>query len=198
MTTKTKGDLRRAEILELARRILIDDGYDCFVLREIANRAGMKLGNLQYYFATREDLLEAVISAELERDLAAIREPSARATTPEQALREGCARLVETWSGESGKIWVVLAFLAMHTARFRECRARIYAGFYAELSRLVGRLRPSADDEARLLATQLITSLIDGASMQMTAGASSSLRKRQARRLLDEAIETAVQIARRA
>lgn len=195
--TGQKGVARRAAIVELARRSLIDDGYDRFVLREIANRSQMKLGNLQYYFATREDLLEAVISEETERDLTTLRELSARIESAEEALRACCEQLVRTWSGESGKIWVVLNFLAMHNTRFRESRTRVYAGFYAELAAIVGRLRPASDKKSRHLATQLITSLIDGAAMQMHIGASAS-RRLQAQRLLDEVTQAVVGIARRA
>lgn len=195
--TGQKGLLRRAEILALARRVLVEDGYECFVLREIASRAEMKLGNLQYYFATREDLLEAVIHEDLERDLGVIREAAARAGTAEAALRACCARLVESCTDESGKIWLVLAFLAMHNPRFAAFRARIYTGFYAELSTLVGRIRPSADAASRLLASQLIASVIDGAALQIHTGAPSA-RRRQTQLLLDEVTETAVRIARRA
>jgi AcrR family transcriptional regulator len=195
--TGQKGAARRAAIVELARRALIDDGYDRFVLREIANRADMKLGNLQYYFSTREDLLDAVIGEETERDLTTLRELSSGIDSPEAALRACCEQLVATWSGESGKIWGVLNFLAMHNVRFRESRARVYARFYAELAAIVGKLRPTADKDARQLATQLITSLVDGAAMQTHVGASAN-RKRQARLLLNEVTDAAIRIARRA
>ena len=71
--TKRKGELRRAEILAAARQLLVDDGYDRFVLREIANRVGVMLGNLQYYYPTRDDLLEAVVRAEFEQNQREVR-----------------------------------------------------------------------------------------------------------------------------
>ena len=193
--TGQKGELRRAAIIDLARQVLIDEGYDHFVLREIASRADMKLGNLQYYFPAREDLLEAVVSVEFESDLAAIRELVARAQTPEQALRLCCEQLIATWSGDSGKIWVVLGFLAMHNARFTSCRDRVYTMFYKELATIVGRFSRQSDAAARKLATQLITGLIDGTAMQAHVGASAA-RRRQARRLLDAVLTIAVQIAK--
>ena len=70
-----KGEQRRQDILACARTLLVEDGYDGFVLREVAARVGVTLGNLQYYFATRDDLLEAVIRAEFgrnQRDIAAL------------------------------------------------------------------------------------------------------------------------------
>jgi AcrR family transcriptional regulator len=193
--TGQKGAMRRVAIVEVARHVLIEEGYDNFVLREIANRADMKLGNLQYYFASREDLLEAVITQEIAHDLAAARKLTARATTAEDALRISCKELVKIWSGEGGKIWGALIFLSMHNARFQESRTRVYANFYGELAAIIERLKPSLSKEKRDLTTHLIASLVDGAALQLHIGA-SSIPPRQARRLLDAVAEKAVQIAR--
>ena len=67
-----KGAARRDEILAEARAILVDEGLDRFVLREIAARVGILLGNLQYYYATRDDLLEALVRTELARNTAEV------------------------------------------------------------------------------------------------------------------------------
>jgi AcrR family transcriptional regulator len=56
----SKGLQRREQILSVARKLLIEEGYNRFVLREIAAQSGITIGNLQYYFRTRELLLEAV------------------------------------------------------------------------------------------------------------------------------------------
>jgi AcrR family transcriptional regulator len=55
----------------IAREVLVDHGLERFVMRDVAARAGMTLGNLQYYYPTRMDLLEAVARSDLESDLAA-------------------------------------------------------------------------------------------------------------------------------
>ncbi len=59
-----KGAATRARILDAARNMLVDCGYDGLVMRSVAAAAGMTLGNLQHYFATREALLAAVVRAE--------------------------------------------------------------------------------------------------------------------------------------
>ncbi|QNE21041.1 TetR/AcrR family transcriptional regulator [Kribbella qitaiheensis] len=69
----SRGEGRREAVLRVARDVLVKEGYDQFVLRRVAAAAEMKLGNLQYYFATRDDLLEAVIRAQFEPDLTALR-----------------------------------------------------------------------------------------------------------------------------
>ena len=57
-----KGQNRVTEILEAAENLLIDEGYHNFSLRKVAGAAGIKLGNLQYYFPTKDDLVKAMLS----------------------------------------------------------------------------------------------------------------------------------------
>lgn len=56
-----KGQRRVEEILDTAARVLIDEGYGLFTMRRIADAADIRLSNLQYYFRTKEDLLNALL-----------------------------------------------------------------------------------------------------------------------------------------
>ena len=62
-----KGQERSEAILDAAERLLVDEGHAALSLRGVAQRAGIRLGNLQYYFATREEIVrsctEAFVSA---------------------------------------------------------------------------------------------------------------------------------------
>lgn len=58
--TSRKGKQRVQSILEAARSVLVEDGHSQFSLRNVANRAGMHLRNLQYYFPTRDRLIHAL------------------------------------------------------------------------------------------------------------------------------------------
>src|SRR5271156_3093587 len=62
-----KGKGTRARIIGITRSILVDEGYESFVLRQIAARAGISPGNHQYYFASKKELLQAVLEPELAR-----------------------------------------------------------------------------------------------------------------------------------
>lgn len=65
--TGRKGRSTRERIIAVARAILVDEGYDKFVVRQISARVGIKPGNLQYYFANKKELLQAVLEPELSR-----------------------------------------------------------------------------------------------------------------------------------
>jgi AcrR family transcriptional regulator len=56
-----KGHARVRDILIAARTVLIEKDYAHFSLRNIAASAGIHLANLQYYFSTREMLIEALL-----------------------------------------------------------------------------------------------------------------------------------------
>ena len=150
--------------MELGRQILVDEGLDAFVMRRIAERAGMRVGNLQYYFATRDDLLEAVIRAEFERDLAALREPE---DDPECRLACALQVLLAGWSDGGGSVFAPMALLAPHHPRFAAVRNEIYEQFYAELAAIVRAIDPMVTRAEATTRAVLITSLVDGTAVQM-------------------------------
>lgn len=167
MPAIAKGDRRRAEILDAARRLLVEDGYDRFVLREIASRVGVTLGNLQYYFATRDDLLEAVVRAEFARNQADVAAITTRAGTPEVRLAAITRHLIDVWAREGGRVYVVMSLLALHHPRFRKLHHEIYGAFYESLVPVLRELRPRAWRAELLDTARLVTTLIDGALVQV-------------------------------
>jgi AcrR family transcriptional regulator len=56
-----KGQERAVQIVKAARQVLVEAGYTQFSLRNIASAAGIHLSNLQYYFPTREAIIEGLL-----------------------------------------------------------------------------------------------------------------------------------------
>jgi AcrR family transcriptional regulator len=162
-----KGEQRRAEILAAARRILVEDGYDRFVLREIATRTGVMLGNLQYYYPTRDALLEAVIRAEFAANQAEIAELAARDAPATARLATITRRLIEVWAREGGRVYAVMSFLALHHVRFRHLHREIYDAFYESLLPVLREIRPGARRAELVDTARLVTTVIDGALFQI-------------------------------
>ena len=50
----SKGEQRINLILEAAELLLIDSGYHNFSMRKVATKAGISVGNLQYYFPSKD------------------------------------------------------------------------------------------------------------------------------------------------
>ena len=171
----SRGDVRCSAVIDVARRVLVKDGLDRFVLREIATRAGMKLGNLQYYFATRSDLLEAVIRAEFDRDVAAVRgvaQDTVDASKPDDELATLSEALLGTWLTDGGAtVFATLSLLSYHDDRFRRLNHEIYEAFYRELGDVIRRLDASIGETEVRARARLITAVIDGVAVQTHAAA---------------------------
>lgn len=184
--SRSKGERRRDEILAAARGLLVVDGYDHFILREVAARVGVTLGNLQYYYATRDDLLEAVIRAEFEtnrRDVAAL---SAGKRPARDRLSAIVRHLIDVWAKEGGRVYVVMSLLAIHHERFARLHREIYGAFYGGLIPVLAELRPRATQAELRRTARLVTTLVDGALVQVPG-----------RTLLADTVETAILIAER-
>jgi AcrR family transcriptional regulator len=185
-TPASKGELRRGEIVAAARRTLVEDGYDFFVLREVAARLGITLGNLQYYYPTRDDLLEAVVRAEFDRNRNDIAALAASKRPPRARLAAIVRRLIDVWAKEGGRVYVVMSLLAIHHERFASLHREIYESFYDGLVPVLSELRPRATAAELRRTARLVTTLIDGALVQVPA-----------RTFVADTVAAALQIAER-
>lgn len=55
-----KGSERVGEILEAAKTILVEEGFAALSFREVARRTEMTVGNVGYYFPSKDELLTAL------------------------------------------------------------------------------------------------------------------------------------------
>jgi len=65
-------EVRRAEIIDVAHALIMEEGYRALSLREVARRCGMSAPGLMHYFPDMPSLLEAVLVHRDEVDIAAI------------------------------------------------------------------------------------------------------------------------------
>ncbi len=59
--THQKGLSRLLSILDAARDIFMDEGYTSLTMRKVATKANISIGNLNYYYRTKEDLLRDLL-----------------------------------------------------------------------------------------------------------------------------------------
>ncbi|MCC6849731.1 MAG: TetR family transcriptional regulator [Deltaproteobacteria bacterium] len=162
-----KGEVRRAEILAAARAVLVDEGLGRFVLRDIAVRVGLVLGNLQYYYPTRDDLLEAVVRAEFARNQAEVAAIAAGRGTATARLAAVARRLIDVWARSGGRVYAAMSLLALHQPRFRALHREVYLAFYESLLPVLREIRPGARRAELLAVARLVTTLVDGALVQV-------------------------------
>jgi TetR/AcrR family transcriptional regulator len=98
--TRTGGERRRHELIEVAIRHFGRDGYAGASLDEIATAVGIRKQTLLYYFPTKEALLEACLAAAGQRLAEALTEALAGKEAyweRAEAVIHSVFRLAEQW-----------------------------------------------------------------------------------------------------
>ncbi len=166
-----KGLSTRDRILVEARRLLVDDGYEAVVMRDVAARCGIKLGNLQYYFKTRDDLVFAVVEAEAQQDVEAIHAALAEDGKGQDVLDTVIFELLNRWRRKNGAaVYAVLNLMQLHNRRFAGLYKDIYNNHYAAFERVITRVAPGVSTGEAQMRARLLTALIDGAAFQFGPG----------------------------
>ncbi|HIP79301.1 MAG TPA: TetR/AcrR family transcriptional regulator [Kiloniellaceae bacterium] len=162
-----KGEARRAAILAEARRALLDVGYTRVSLRTIAQALGISLGNLQYYFPTKDSLIAAVIVQETERAAAFLREIAWDPKTPERCIREAVEALLRYYAGPAGRFYAITEFLALDDPRHARLKVESYGELHSYTGRLVAVMAPHLDEISGAGLARVLIALIDGAALQL-------------------------------
>ncbi|MFE8601023.1 TetR/AcrR family transcriptional regulator [Archangium violaceum] len=161
-----KGQERSEAILDAAERLLVDEGHSALSLRGVAQRAGIRLGNLQYYFATREELVRALLARILERATARLEERMGATDNPAQALDTALEALLEDQKDPASyrlfyDLWALAAREPTIATELRAFYAR-YIGAVAERLGLAAPELPCAEVHAR---AELLVALLEGLSL---------------------------------
>lgn len=85
---------RRSAIVEAARRVLADGGFEAATIAEIARKAGISTGTVYLYFTNREDLLAEVYRYASSHEVAAMTS-AALGGTPTEQFRAAAETFVE-------------------------------------------------------------------------------------------------------
>lgn len=159
-----KGKKRVAEILNAATDILAFEGYSKFTMRHIADRVGITLRNVQYYFNTKDKLFQSVIEQRLTRDI----ETATRATQKDNlsaeqrflafvdhSLEENTTPFIR---GLQFELWA----LANHDPFAAKCRdhmTTVYSNFIYEL---IKPLTKGQSDKTRREKAVILLSMLQG------------------------------------
>src|SRR5262245_34764029 len=157
---------RRDAVLDAAMSVLIDEGAAGFSMRKVAERAGIRISNLQYYFPTRADLIrglcERIAARFAQRAVAALEEVS----TPEARLLAIVDVHLTDLDDALGSIpvWEMWA-MAAHDTSIGIVMLDFYEELLELLTRCVREVRPRVSTmRARHLAT-LIVAIVEGSGL---------------------------------
>ena len=169
--TRRKGQDTRERIIAVARAILVDEGYDSFVVRQISARAGIKPGNLQYYFANKKELLQAV----LEPELARYHETYAAVTNDKFGKNEAILAVVDFLLEEITRkatcnIWYTVWALAPQHPDIAALMDDWYQKYMRELQGVIRAVNPAISERRAGHVACLLTAIMDGLTNQIGYG----------------------------
>ena len=85
---RLKAHERNRIILDVAKRILVTEGFSALSLRYVAEESGIRLATLQYYYKTKQQLFRAAFEDALAKEREQINRMVVRAgNSPESVLR---------------------------------------------------------------------------------------------------------------
>ena len=166
----SKGEARREAIEAEARRMLLDEGYAGVSLRAIASRLGISVGNLQYYFPTKDDLVEAVIAGESQKPIDMLEAVDWTTQDAALSIRRAVGSLMRYYASDAGRFYAIMESLALHDQRYAKLKAKGYAHVFAHIGLLVGLMAPHLTADRCSSLAQILVALIDGAALQVQSG----------------------------
>ncbi|NVK11785.1 MAG: TetR family transcriptional regulator C-terminal domain-containing protein [Gammaproteobacteria bacterium] len=168
---RRKGEMTRLAIVKEARRILVDEGYENFVLRKIAKNIGIQPGNLQYYFPTKKDLIWEVLSPEISKYSGTYTEVTTNASTGSAKILATVDFLLDDIKVKSTcNIWFTIWALAPHDPEIAEIMDRWYQEYLASLAQLIKASMPNLSEQRANHVARIITALMDGMTNQIGYG----------------------------
>jgi len=191
---KNKGQVRLASILEAGKSVLIEAGYARFTMRKVAARAGIGVGNLSYYYGSKEDLLRDLVDYVINGYLAIFdRLRNAAGQSPEKQLES----ILDYWIEDLGapettgffpELWA----LANHDPHVARLVDRLYARAREPLVELTGLINPSCTLTERQQLALYMCATMEGLTIFAGNNKPWGIRRQQLKRM---AIDNFMQLA---
>jgi|GEM_PF-740222 len=165
-TNKARPTDRREQILRETLKALGEDSFDRFSLRDIAKRLSISLGNLQYYFPTKDDLFLAAserTQTDYDRSIEVLEKAQAGGI---EGILQAFDWYVEEFNRPHAIVWSILGQFAIYNPRFKELRDKSYRDSQATWEMVIKRSELEIHGgEAASLATTILA-LLDGFSLR--------------------------------
>lgn len=167
----------RAQLVDAAEQLLVDEGYAAVTSRRVAGKAGLKPQLVHYYFRTMDDLFLEVLRRRAEENLARVErtiaeDPSLRAMWALNADQRGAKLTIELIALANHRK-AVRAELARYAERFRELQLDALGAALARAGIDDRQLPPTV---AMLLMTGLAQVLGLEQALGITAGHEVAVR----------------------
>ncbi len=159
-----KGNSTVIRILEEAKNILVEDGFSGLSFRAIAKRTGTTVGNVGYYYGTKDDLMVDLAEYIFDRWEMRVQREMPSSLTEKLARFRYFIRSMINQNKQRKTTFLLLEMWAM--ANRSQAVSKMMDTFYGRLRRsieqMIADLNPAMPSETRALRAALITTQIEG------------------------------------
>lgn len=166
-----KGQARIDQILDAARHLFTEGGYAEMTMRQVADRVGISLSNVQHYFPSRESLLRALLESVMNSYAPAFDEVEAKFDTPVERLAAVLRYLLaDIKQAATERLFVEIWSLATRDPVAREIFDTMYTHHRQALEALVARAYPALPAAVLKRRTALAAMQIEGLMLLISDG----------------------------
>jgi AcrR family transcriptional regulator len=162
-----KGQHTALAILLAAETLLVHEGYHNFSLRKVAANADLTLGNLQYYFPTKDSLIKAMLDNCIQRYLDMFEEiRSVAGTDPEQQFEALIEAILHDLNSKRTTVFFPEVWsLANHDDHATEFMDAMYGRYRAVLIEVMSQINPDLSAAQLMRLAVFISSSMEGHTM---------------------------------
>lgn len=195
LPAQARGRERLAKALAEAEKMLIAEGAAALTMRRLAERCGMALGNLQYYFPSKSDLVAALVESIYERHQRLLAERADMSTDPRQAM-EALLRymLDDICKPEGSALFWELWVLAARDRVANRAMTKFYRAEQGAIERAIAQLNPKLPAHLARLRAKAIVGMMEGSTLLVGTGRPDA---RTPKPLIDEIVASMLAIAAR-
>lgn len=154
------------QILRAALAILIEQGHSALSLRKIAARCDLKLGNLTYYFPTKQKLIDELLEAVISSYEAAYDNGVIPDSTAEEQLQDYIALVLDDiMTKKTTRLFPELWSLSNFDPAVQTRLEEFYQRGRAPLNALIAKLNPDLSTDEREMLGLFMSASMEGQTM---------------------------------
>lgn len=167
---RSAPEMRREQILEAARLVLAEVGFERITTRRIAEAAGVNIATLHYYFGAKETLLTEAVRYALRRTERRLRAAMEQSPDAAAALENAFHALWELVQERPGALRYDLVVRGLRDQTAREEARAIYAAYRRLIEEILEQHRLAGGTLAGGVTTQTfatyVVAAVDGVILQ--------------------------------
>lgn len=183
-----RGERRRAQLLDATLRVIASRGLTAVTHRSVAAEAGIPSGTTTYYFASKDELIEACLQHAADEEIAELEARAAQIDPAALAPAQWAAELVEWLSDElrgRARQRLLARYQLQLEAAHRPQLGAIYDRWTRAAFRLAERLLAAAGSEAPAADAVIVLAAVDGMRLNQLSRPEGSLSPRALRPVLE-------------